>query len=354
MSRDRRLRCARPRRGGRAAEDPRPRCDAAARPSSRRSKTSSIPPTCRRSMARRIYAGHRPRADAAAVAMVRRAGGIDPRQDGDHRIRLAGARRHPQSAETSRIRRAARLRVPPPRSPPRMLPIALGSQTAGSVIRPAAFCGIVGFKPSYRLIPTVGMKCFAWHLDTVGLFAAGVADVAFAAAAITGRDLRVDRSAPAAPRIGARAHASVAAGERRDASGVETAARAAASGRCDGDRADAAADPGGGLPARTVRFRTTKRFARSPSNTTAIATSSQSRCASSSTAPRRSPPTNMTRRAAPPRARVRQCRICMREYDVILTPSAPGAAPHGLGSTGNPVFNRLWTLLGTPASTCRD
>ena len=46
------------------------------------------------------------------------------------------------------------------------------------------------------------MKCLAWHLDTVGLYAAGIADVAFAAAAITGRDLRVDRGEPAPPRIG--------------------------------------------------------------------------------------------------------------------------------------------------------
>ena len=43
-----------------------------------------------------------------------------------------------------------------------MLPIAIGTQTGGSVIRPAAYCGVAGFKPSYRLLPTVGMKCFAW------------------------------------------------------------------------------------------------------------------------------------------------------------------------------------------------
>jgi len=80
-----------------------------------------------------------------------------------------------------------------------MLPLALGSQTGGSVIRPAAFCGVVGFKPSYRLLPAVGMKCFSWSLDTVGLFAAGVADVAFAAGALTGRELRVDGRPPATP-----------------------------------------------------------------------------------------------------------------------------------------------------------
>ena len=54
-----------------------------------------------------------------------------------------------------------------------MVPIALGSQTGGSVIRPAAYCGVVGFKPSFRLMPTIGMKCFSWSLDTVGLFSGG-------------------------------------------------------------------------------------------------------------------------------------------------------------------------------------
>ena len=83
-----------------------------------------------------------------------------------------------------------------------MVPIAIGSQTGGSVIRPAAFCGVAGFKPSYQLLPTVGMKCFSWQLDTVGVFAASVSDVAFAAAAIADRDLRVDGITPAQPRIG--------------------------------------------------------------------------------------------------------------------------------------------------------
>ena len=81
-------------------------------------------------------------------------------------------------------------------------PIATGTQTGGSVVRPASYCGVAGFKPSYRLLPTVGIKCVSWHLDTAGLFAASVADVAFAAGAITGRHLRVDGKTPASPRIG--------------------------------------------------------------------------------------------------------------------------------------------------------
>src|SRR5262249_43934094 len=53
--------------------------------------------------------------------------------------------------------------------------------------RPASFCGVAAIKPSYRLLPTVGVKCYSWTLDTVGLFAAGVEDLAFALSAMTGR-----------------------------------------------------------------------------------------------------------------------------------------------------------------------
>src|SRR5260221_606695 len=108
-----------------------------------------------------------------------------------------------------------------------LVPIALGSQTGGSVVRPAAFCGVAGYKPSFRLLPTVGMKCFSWSLDPAGLFAAGVADVAFAAAAITGRDLRIDQRAPAAPSLAlVRTHLWHEASAGMQA-GLERAARAA-------------------------------------------------------------------------------------------------------------------------------
>src|SRR6202012_5914169 len=82
-----------------------------------------------------------------------------------------------------------------------MIPLALGTQTGGSVIRPASFCGAAAIKPSYRLLPTVGVKCFSWTLDTVGLFAADVESVAIALSAMTGR---TELLAPAmsSPRIG--------------------------------------------------------------------------------------------------------------------------------------------------------
>ena len=58
-----------------------------------------------------------------------------------------------------------------------MVPVALGTQTAGSVIRPAAYCGVYGFKPSIGWASTAGIWCLAEHLDTVGLFARNVADL---------------------------------------------------------------------------------------------------------------------------------------------------------------------------------
>ncbi|WP_275433950.1 amidase family protein, partial [Serratia marcescens] len=77
----------------------------------------------------------------------------------------------------------------------------MGTQTGGSVIRPASFCGVAAIKPSYRLLPTVGVKCFSWTLDTVGLFGAGVRDVALGLAAMTKRTDLVVPSAVPAPRI---------------------------------------------------------------------------------------------------------------------------------------------------------
>src|SRR6478752_5809143 len=83
-----------------------------------------------------------------------------------------------------------------------MIPLALGTQTGGSVIRPASFCGAAAIKPTYRLLPTVGVKCFSWTLDTVGLFAAGVRDLAHGLSAMTGRPELLLASAMQTPRIG--------------------------------------------------------------------------------------------------------------------------------------------------------
>jgi Asp-tRNA(Asn)/Glu-tRNA(Gln) amidotransferase A subunit family amidase len=294
----------------------------------------------------RIYAGHRPRSDAAVVAMVRRTGGLILGKTVTTEFASlvpAGTRNPRNLAHTpggSSSGSAAAVAAA-------MLPIALGSQTAGSIIRPAAFCGIAGFKPSYRLIPTVGMKCFAWLLDTAGLFGAGVADVAFAAAVITDRDLRIDRGAPAAPHIGlVRTHLwpQVSAAMHGALEAAARAAQAAGATVTELTLPPILEEAYGahGTIQDYEAFRALAFEYDRHRDEIGQPLREQIDRAAAITAEEY----DTARRTA---TRARQALPdLMREHDVILTPSAPGAAPHGLGSTGNPAFNRLWTLLGTP------
>ncbi len=293
-----------------------------------------------------IYSGYRPRANSAAVALVRRAGGLilGKTVTTQFAFMVPASTRNPRNlAHTpggSSSGSAAAVAAG-------MVPIALGSQTAGSVIRPAAFCGVAGFKPSYRLIPTVGMKCLAWHLDTVGLYGAGVADVAFAAAGITGRDLRVDRTAPAAPRIGfARTHLWPQASAAMQAA-VETAARAA-------QRAGASVSELTLPPILEEAYRA-QFIIQDYEAFRALAfeydrhrdeVAQQLREHLDRAAAIKVEDYDAARRTAS-RGR-RALADAMSAIDVLLVPSAPGAAPQGLGSTGDAAFNRLWTLMGTP------
>ncbi len=300
-------------------------------------------PTCYGSP---IYAGHRPRADAALVMMVRRAGGIvlGKTVTTEFASLHPGATRNPHNpAHTpggSSSGSAAAVAAG-------MLPIAAGSQTGGSVIRPAAYCGVAGFKPSYALLPTVGMKCFSWHLDTAGLFAAAIADVAFASAAITGRDLRVDRNAPRFPRIAlVRTHVWDEASEAMRCA-VEHAARAAE--RAGAKVVDVSLPPlieqadrvHGIIQDYEAYLALAFEYDRHRDRLAPILRTQIDKAAAIT-----SEQYDHARRTAR-RARHALADL-MAETDAILTPSAPGAAPRGLQSTGLPIFNRLWTLMGNP------
>src|ERR1041384_7373867 len=123
-----------------------------------------------------IYRGNRPRADAPVVAMLKRAGATIVGKT----TTTAFAANDP----TATVNPHNRGHTPGGSSSGSaaavgggMIPLALGPQTGGSVIRPASFCGVAAIKPTYRLLPTVGVKCFSWSLDTVGVFVAGGEDV---------------------------------------------------------------------------------------------------------------------------------------------------------------------------------
>lgn len=293
-----------------------------------------------------IYAGHRPAADAAIVSMIRRAGGniIGKTVTTELAHMAPGKTRNPHNlAHTpggSSSGSAAGVAAG-------MFPIAIGTQTGGSMIRPAAFCGVAAIKPSYKLLPTVGVKCFSWYLDTPGVFAAGVADVAFATAAITGRNLRVDQGTPAAPRIAlTRTHAWAEASEAMQAA-VEMAARAAEAAGAhvhelvlpplfeDAYRAQTIIQDYEAYRALAYEYdhhrdRLGAGLRKLLDNAAGISADAYDEA-----------------RRATKRARQALADLLV-DTDALLTASAPGIAPKDLGTTGLPTFNRLWTLLGMP------
>jgi Asp-tRNA(Asn)/Glu-tRNA(Gln) amidotransferase A subunit family amidase len=293
-----------------------------------------------------IYAGHQPVADSAVVSLLRRAGGVvlGKTVTTEFAYMQPGKTKNPHNLEHtpggSSSGSAAAVAAG-------MVPIATGTQTAGSIIRPAAFCGVAAFKPSYRLLPTVGIKCFSWSLDTAGLFAAGVADAAFAAAAISGRDLRVDRSPPTAPTIAiVRSHIWDQASEAMQKA-IERAGRAAEAAGArieeivlpqileEAYRAQSTIMDYEGFRALAYEYDHRREWigpllGKTLDNAAKISAEDYD-----------------TARRTTKRAR-HALNDLVGEAKFILTPSAPGAAPRGLGSTGTSIFNRLWTLMGSP------
>jgi Asp-tRNA(Asn)/Glu-tRNA(Gln) amidotransferase A subunit family amidase len=227
-----------------------------------------------------------------------------------------------------------------------MVPLAFGTQTGGSVIRPASFCGVAAIKPSFRLLPTAGIKCYSISLDTAGLFAATIADVAFALAALTGRSF--DEPGPGRPlRIGVTRQDFAGDAERGSLAALEAAIQALelsgatlVDGRDPPEFATAwALHPiiGDGEALRSLAWEwDTHRDLIPPKLTKALTAAEDIGPADFDEA-----------RRAGKRARV-AARDFFQDIDVAITFSAPGAAPKGLDSTGDAKFNRLWTLLGTP------
>lgn len=296
-----------------------------------------------------IWTGHRPRGDAACVALARRAGAVIAGKTvtTEFATRFPGFTTNPHnpghtpggSSQGSAAAVGAGV-----------LHLAFGTQTAGSIIRPAAFCGAVGFKPSYGTLHRGGMKVMSESLDTIGVMARSVADAALAMTALTGRDHGDVTAAPGrAPRI-----ALVMFPENEAA--PETVAlmeRAAEAAR----RAGATITPLD-LPAVLREAVALHPHVMHMESAQALAWEIDNAWAQLSPAMR----TNMEWAMAEPPHRLLEARAAqvaaqaafaalMGDYDAVLTPAAPGEAPAGLDSTGTPAFNTLWTLLHTPCVT---
>jgi len=293
-----------------------------------------------------IYKGWQPRADAAVVMALKGAGAtiIGKTTTTGFASMDPTATRNPRNLDHtpggSSSGSAAAVAAG-------MIPLALGTQTGGSVIRPASFCGVAAIKPSFGLLPMVGVKCYSWTLDTLGLFAAGVRDLAHGLLAITGRADLLSGDAAQAPRIGVVlqdfAGAPESAGEHALRKAVAAAERAGAQVRDIG------------LPeiiGEAWRVHPTLQEFEAHR-----ALAWEYRMHHDAMPPLLRGKLDETRGLSPKawddarrttnRARKALAAI-FDDVDVLLTFSAPGAAPKGLASTGDQRFNRLWTLMGVP------
>ncbi|MEX2324846.1 MAG: amidase [Nitriliruptoraceae bacterium] len=141
-----------------------------------------------------IYASHRPQSDAAVVTRLRTAGAVivGKKVTTEFPLFQPGPTVNPHDASRtpggSSSGSAAAVAA-------RMVPLALGTQTAGSIVRPASFCGVFGLKPTFGRVPVDGIKACAVSLDTVGAFARTADDLAIALGVMSASTQPVDISA---------------------------------------------------------------------------------------------------------------------------------------------------------------
>lgn len=228
-----------------------------------------------------------------------------------------------------------------------MVPLAFGTQTAGSTIRPAAFCGVVGYKPTFNLINRSGLKFSAESLDTIGLFGRSVEDVALFAHAVSGQDMPELARLQGTPRVGLHrtAHWQQASLPARGA--LEHAAQrlAAAGAQVEELVLAPAFERLYESHAVIIRYESAR----------AMAWETRHRRAMLSDAFAERMDQGIAISHADHQAALVQSEHCQKTfaaaiagYDVLITPSAAGEAPLGLTATGDSLFNRNWTLLGVP------
>jgi Asp-tRNA(Asn)/Glu-tRNA(Gln) amidotransferase A subunit family amidase len=304
-----------------------------------------------------LHAGRIADSDAAVVAALRRAGGLPMGKTVTTELATyaAGKTRNPhdpsRSPGGSSSGSAAAVAAG-------MAPLAIGTQTNGSVIRPAAFCGVVGYKPSFGCIPRAGVLTQSPTLDHVGVFARSVEDAALLAQVLFGHDARdpatrplpplldIARSEPPAPprfawlatpwwdRMAPDAQA--AFGGLLERLAGSAASRELPAGAADAiglHRTIMEADIAGSYEREYERGRDRL----SDSLRAQIERGGRVTAVEYRRAVERIDPLN------------RAARVLFADFDAILTPATLGTAPRFEDGTGDPLMCTLWTYCGMPA-----
>jgi Asp-tRNA(Asn)/Glu-tRNA(Gln) amidotransferase A subunit family amidase len=308
-----------------------------------------------------MWAGRTPRRDAAAVARLRAAGCVilGKTVTTEYAYFHPGKTRNPHDRERtpggSSSGSAAAVAA-------NMVPGAIGSQTNGSVIRPAGYCGVVGFKPTHGLIPRSGALLLSRTLDTVGVFARTVEDVALLAEVLAGFDAEDADTRPMA-----RPPFSTVAASEPPLPPRFAFVRSPVWDKADPVTREAFAELVEVLGERAGEVELGESFGRAIDFHRTVMEVEMAHNL------HRDYERGRDQLSAPLRALIERGRghravdytgavaaiaalnegldDVFDEYDAILTPAAPGEAPRGLDSTGNPIFCTLWTYLGVPAVT---
>ena len=307
-----------------------------------------------------LHAGRTPSRDAPVVAMLRGAGAIIMGKTVTTEFAGAapGKTRNPHNpAHTpggSSSGSAAAVAAG-------MVPLALGSQTGGSTVRPASFCGVYGFKPTHGLIPRHGMFMISRTLDHVGLFARTIEDIGLLASLLVGYD---ERDPDTRPR--ARIPFAEVAAEEPPLPPMFAFVKTARWDRVAGDAQEAFAELtdrlgdrveeielASGVEAALEWHRTimevelAANLAREWNEGRAhLSASIRSRIERGREARAFD---YLGALARLPELHEGFAELFSQRYDAILTPASTGTAPAGLDSTGDPAFCSLWTLCGMPA-----
>jgi Asp-tRNA(Asn)/Glu-tRNA(Gln) amidotransferase A subunit family amidase len=294
-----------------------------------------------------IYAGHRPACDAACVAVLRAAGAVilGKTITAEFAGMTAGPTVNPHNpahtpggSSSGSAAAVADL----------MLPVALGTQTGGSVLRPAAYCGVIGYKPTFGAFNRAGLKFAAESLDTIGLMARSLYDISLITSVLLGGKAGAPVVLDAAPRIGLCRTPLWDTAQPETKQAVEDAAARLA-------RAGAAVrdvtlpDDFAGLKAaarETINnYERSKSMAAEWASHRDLISPKLSRCiALGMDMPHQD---YLAAIALGESCRARLPAV-FEGLDILLAPCVQGEAPVGLDSTGDPGFQAIWTILHVP------
>ncbi|HJV25952.1 MAG TPA: amidase [Aromatoleum sp.] len=297
-----------------------------------------------------IYAGHRPGRDARSVAQLRAAGAVILGKT----VTAEFATYHP--GKTANPHNPAHTPGGSSSGSAAAVadfhtPLSLGTQTAGSIIRPASFNGILGYKPTFDDFDYGGLHALAPSLDTLGVFARDFEDLSLSRQVLSRRPVRAV-AAPAAfvPRIGVCRTPMWPKGDADMQQAYERTVERLASAGAELAKIELPADFKALIDAQTLIFmaegaRHLEREWREPGALLSPELRDlleRGRACSESA-------------VAAAHALALRCRAqladLMRPVDVLLVPSSVGEAPAGLYATGDPVFSRIWTHLHVPCIT---